>query len=71
MRGRGCAFDLLLVARIDLLVDRAAALGEINVVDFYADRARVDGPSFASILAFALEFGGLAGTEKPRGQVAF
>ncbi len=49
------------------LVDPAAALGSVDVIDLDADRAGIDGAGFAGVFAFAFEFGRFAGTEEAEG----
>ena len=54
------------------LIDPAAALGGVDVIDFNADGAGVDGAGFAGVVALAFEFGGLARTEEAEGvEIAF
>ena len=69
------AVDLLVVrlqAGFHALVNPVAPLGRVDVVDFNADGAGVDGAGFAGVLALAFEFGRAAGAEKAeRVQVAF
>src|SRR5580704_4086798 len=58
--------------RFHLLVDPAAALGIVDVVNFYSDGGGVDGAGFAGVFAFELQFGSYARTEEAEGvEVAF
>ena len=61
-----CNFETLR-RRFHLLVDPAAALGRIDMVDLDTDGAGVDGAGFAGVLAFVLEFGRFAGAEEAEG----
>ena len=54
-------------AGFHLLVDPAAAFGSVDVVDFDADGAGIDGAGFAGVLAFDLQFGVSRGRRKPSG----
>ena len=54
------------------LENPAAALGRVDVIDFDADSARIDGAGFTGVFAFPLQFGRLSGAEKAeRIEVAF
>src|SRR5579863_5132688 len=55
------------VTRLHAFENPAAAFGRVDVVDFDADGAGVDGAGFAGVLAVVLEFGRVAGTEKAEG----
>ena len=63
-----CFGDLeTLRRRFHLLVNPAAALGGVDVIDFDADSAGVDSAGLAGVLAFALQFGRFAGAEETEG----
>ena len=51
----------------DSFENPAAALRPVDVIDFDADGAGIDGAGFASVLAFALQFGSFTGAEKTEG----
>ena len=53
--------------RFHALVDPAAALGRVDVVDLDADGAGVDGAGLAGVLAFVFEFGRVARAEEAEG----
>jgi hypothetical protein len=53
--------------RLHALVNPAAALGRVDVIDFDADGAGVDASRFSRVLALDLQFGRHAGAEKTEG----
>ena len=58
--------------RFHALVDPLAADGGVDVVDFDADGAGVDGAGLAGVLAFPFEFGGEARAQESQGiEIAF
>ena len=60
-------FCNLVSTRFHALVDPAAALRAVDVVDFNADGGGVDGAGFARVLVVDLQFGVARGRRKPRG----